>query len=214
MDLGRLLGVGGEEVLAGRPDGEDERQPRPLLPHLPQVVDLEPEAGRVVQVGAERGVADQHGGVRLLHHQPQVGRAGVVVGPDPVPLGEQELREAYRGAGGRAEGHPGPVELLQWDLGDDHAGHDGPVAADRDVGEGHQVVGVAQVLHEGDRTDVQVPPDELLAEALRGVLGELQVEQGSRARQAPVERQAVQELDVADAGPAATVLVAFTGGDG
>ncbi|CAM5609567.1 hypothetical protein SCALM49S_00038 [Streptomyces californicus] len=79
---------------------------------------------------------------------------------------------------------------------------------------GHQVVGVAQVLHEGDRTDVQVPPDELLAEALRGVLGELQVEQGSRARQAPVERQAVQELDVADAGPAATVLVAFTGGDG
>lgn len=167
-----------------------------------------------MQVGAQRGVADQHGGVRLLHHQAQVGRAGVVVGPDAVALGQQELCQPHRGAGGRAEGHPGPVELLQRELGDDHAGHDGPVAADRDVGEGHQVVGVAQVLHKGDRADVQLPLDQLLAEPLRGVLGELQVEQGSRPRQAPVQREAVQELDVADAGPAATVVVAFTGGDG
>lgn len=110
-----------------------------------------------MQVGAQRGVADQHGGVRLLHHQAQVGRAGVVVGPDAVALGQQQLRQPHRGAGGRAEGHPGPVELLQRELGDDHAGHDGPVAADRDVGEGHQVVGVAQVLHEGDRADVELP---------------------------------------------------------
>lgn len=159
-----------------------------------------------MQVGAQRGVTDEDGGVRLLHHQAEVGRAGVVVGGDTEPLGEQQLRQPYGGARGRAERHPGPVEVLQGPLRHDHARHDGSVAADRDVGEGDQVVGVAQELHEGDGADVQIAPDQLLAELLRGVLRELQVEQGSGPREPPVEGKAVQELDVADARPAATVV--------
>lgn len=159
-----------------------------------------------MQVGAQRGVADEDGRVRLLHHHAQVGRAGVVVGAHAVPLGEQQAREAYGGAGGRAQGDPCPVQVLQGPLRDDHAGHDGAVAADRDVGEGDQVVGVAQELDERDGGDVQLAPHQLLAELLGGVLRQLQVEQGSGPCQPPVEGKAVEELDVADARAGATVV--------
>lgn len=153
--------------------------------------------------GAQRGVADQHGRVGLLHHHPQVGRAGEVVGPDPVLLGKQQLGEAYRRTGGRAQSDAGSIELLQRDLRNDHAGHHGTVAADREVGEGDELVGVAEELHEGDRGDVELARDEALTELFGGVLGQLQVQQRAGSGQPPVERQAVQELDVADAGPAA-----------
>lgn len=202
MDLADGLLLLGEVLLAGGPDGEDEGQARPLLPHLAEVVDLEAEAWGVVEAGAQGGVADEDGGVGLLHHRAEVGRAGVVVRGDAVPLGEQQFGEADRGAGGRAEGDPAAVELFQRELGDDHAGHDGPVAADRDVGEGDQAVGVLEELDQGDRADVEVAPDELLGELLGGVLGQLQVEQGPGAGESPVEGDAVEELDVADPGPA------------
>lgn len=157
MDLLHVVGVGGQIVLARRPDREDERQPRPLLPHLAQVVDLQSEPGGVVQVRAERGVADEDGRVGLLHHQAEVRRAGVVVGGDAVALGEQQLGQPHGGARGRAQGHPGPVQLLQRELGHDHARHDRPVAADGDVGEGDQLVGVLQELDQGHGTDVEIP---------------------------------------------------------
>ena len=76
----------------------------------------------------------------------------------------------------------------------------GTVAADRDVGQRDELVGVLEVLHEGDRADVEITLDELGAELLRGVLGELQVQQGAGPGQAPVQGDAVQELDVADPG--------------
>lgn len=158
-----------------------------------------------MQRGPERGVADEDGRLRLLHHHAEVRRARVVVGLHPVLLGEQQLGEAHRRAGGRTERHPGPVQLPERPLGDDHARHDGAVAAHGDVGEGDEVLGVPEVLDEGDGADVEVTPDEALAELLRGVLRELEIEERSGPRQAPVKGQAVQELDVSDAGPAARV---------
>jgi hypothetical protein len=59
---------------------------------------------------------------------------------------------------------------------------------------------VLEVFHEGDRPDVQVAPDQLGAELLRSVLGQLQVEQGTRPGEAPIKGDAVQELDVPDSG--------------
>ncbi|GAA3056715.1 hypothetical protein GCM10020000_44020 [Streptomyces olivoverticillatus] len=55
--------------------------------------------------------------------------------------------------------------------------------------------------------DVEVAPDELLAELLRAVLGQIQVEQRARPGEAPVDGQAVEELDVADARAAALPLL-------
>jgi hypothetical protein len=166
-------------------------------------VHFEPEPRRVVQRGPQRGVADEDAGLGLAHHQGEIGRAAVVVGLDAVLLGEQQLREPHRGARGGAEGDPLAVQGLQRGLGDDHAGHHGTVAADRDVGQGDEFVRVPEELHQRDRRDVEIPVDEPGAEPLRGVLEELQVEQGAGAGEAPVEGQAVEELDVADARPAA-----------
>lgn len=120
-------------------------------------MDLQPQAGRVVQVRPQRGITDEDGRVGLLHHQAEVRRAGVVVGGDAEALGEQQLSKPHGGARRRAESYPGPVQLLQGELGHDHARHDGAVAADGDVGQCDQVVGVAQVLDQGDGTDVEVP---------------------------------------------------------
>ena len=122
-----------------------------------------------MQVGAQRGVADEDGRVRLLHHQAEVGRAGVVVGPYAVPLGQQQLRQPYGRAGGGAEGDPGAVELVQRDLRDDHAGHHRAVAADGDVGEGDEVVGVAQELDEGDRARCRGRPRTSCSLSFSGV---------------------------------------------
>ncbi len=190
-------------VAARRPDREDERQTRPLLPQGAQVVHLQAEAGPVDHVRAQGRVADEDGGLGLPHHQAEVGRAGVVVRLDAVALGEEQLGEADGGAGGRPEGDAGAVEPVQGDLRDDHAGHDRAVAADGDVGEGDQVVGVLEELDQGDRTDVEIALHQLLAELLRSVLGELEVEERARSGEPPVQGQAVQELDVADARPGA-----------
>lgn len=153
-----------------------------------------------MQGRAQGGVADQYGGLGLVHHQREVRRAAVVVGRDAVALGEQQLGEPDRRTAGGAQGDPLAVEPVQRQLADDHARHDRAVAADGDVGESDQLVGVAQILHEGDRADVQVAVDQLGAELLRGVLGQLQVEQGTGSGETPVEGDAVQELDVADPG--------------
>ncbi len=206
MDLAGEGRLAFQVVPAGRPHREDERQAGPLLPQRAEVVHLETEPGPVEEVGAQGGVADEDGGLRLLHHQAEVGRAGVVVGLYAVPLGEQQLGEPDRGARGRTEGDPGAVELVQRDLRDDHAGHHRAVAADGDVGEGDEVVGVAQELDQGDGADVEVAAHEPLAELLRGVLGELEVEERAGSREPPVEGQAVQELDVADARPGARIV--------
>jgi hypothetical protein len=104
------------------------------------------------------------------------------------------------------EGDAGAVQLVERDLRDDHARHHRAVASDSDVGEGDQVVGVLEELDQGDRTDVEIPLHQLLAELLRGVLGELEVEERARSREPPVEGQAVQELDVADARPGARIV--------
>src|SRR3954451_14292828 len=89
---------------------------------------------------------------------------------------------------------------------DDHAGRHRAVAADRDVGEGDQVVRALEELDEGDGPDVEVSLHQLLAELLRGVLRELEVEERARSREPPVQGQAVQELDVADARPGARIV--------
>ena len=84
---------------------------------------------------------------------------------------------------------------------DDHRLHRA-VAAHREVGEEEQLVGVAQVLHQRDRPDVEVTGDQGGVEPVRGVLVQVDVEQGTRAHQPPVQRQAVEELDVAHPGTA------------
>ena len=77
-----------------------------------------PSRGRVVQVGAQRRVADQHGGVRLLHHQAEVGRAGVVVGLRP--------RTARPAAAG-----PGVRRCARWSRGRPGRRRAGPAAPGR-----------------------------------------------------------------------------------
>ena len=59
---------------------------------------------------------------------------------------------------------------------------------------------MAQVLDEADRTDVEITRDERVVQPVRGVLGQHDVEQRAAVHETPVERQAVQELDVADPG--------------
>ncbi len=206
MHLAGELRLALRVLLARRPDREDERQARPLLPQRAQVVHGQAVARAVDHVRAQRRVADEDGRVGLLHHQAQVGRAGVVVGPDPEALGEQELGEADGGARGGAEGDAGAVQLLQRHLRDDHAGHHRAVAADGDVGEGDEIVGVLEEFDQGDGTDVEVALHQLLAELLRGVLRELEVEERACSREPPVQGQAVQELDVADARPGARIV--------
>ena len=60
---------------------------------------------------------------------------------------------------------------------------------------------MAQVLDQRDRADVEVTGDQRVVQPVRGVLVQVDVEQGAGAHQAPVDRQAVQELDVPDPGP-------------
>jgi hypothetical protein len=78
----------------------------------------------------------------------------------------------------------------------------GAVAADRQVGQEQQVPGVAQVLDQRDRTDVQVAIEQGGRQPIGRVLVQVDPEQGARAHQAPVDRQAVEELDVTDPGTA------------
>ena len=85
------------------------------------------------------------------------------------------------------------------------AGHqvdrkDRPVAADGQVGQQNQLVGVAQVLDKADGPEVDLARDQHVVQLVRGVLDQLDVGQRAGADQAPVERQAVEELDVTDAG--------------
>jgi hypothetical protein len=164
-------------------------------------VPVQAEAGPVVHGRPQRGIADQHGGVGLLHHQREVGRAGVVVGLDPVLLGEQQLRQTDGRTAGGAEGDPAAVQLVQRHLADDHAGQHRAVAAHGDVRQDDQLVGVTEVLDAGDRRDVEVAVDQRVAQPLRGVLGEVQVEEGPGTGQPPVDGYAVEELDVSHPGP-------------
>ncbi len=200
MHLVHGLRLALQEVPAGGPHREDEGEAGPLLPHVAQVVHLQAEARGLVQRGAQRGVADQHRRVGLAHHQRQVRRAGVVVRLDAVLLGQQQLGQPHRRPAGGAEGDPAAVQLVQRHLADDHAGQHRAVAADGDVRHDHQLVGVAQVLDAGDRGDVELSGDQGVAQPLGGVLGQVQVEEGPGPGQAPVDRQAVQELDVPHAG--------------
>ncbi len=157
---------------------------------------LQPQPRGLVQRGPQRGVADQHRGVGLLHHQREVRRTGEVVGLHPVLLGEQQLGQPDGGPAGRAEGDPAAVQLLQRHLADDQAGQHRAVAADRDVRHDHQLIRVAEVLHAGDRGDVELSGDQGVAQPFGGVLGQVQIKEGPGPGQAPVDRQAVQELDV------------------
>ena len=68
-------------------------------------------------------------------------------------------------------------------------------------GQEQQLVRVSQVLQQGDRADVEISPNERVVEPIRRVLGQLDVEQRARTHQSPVDRQAIQELDVSDARP-------------
>ncbi|GAA1399798.1 hypothetical protein GCM10009639_39980 [Kitasatospora putterlickiae] len=195
------------EVAADGPDGEDERQPGPLLPHLAQVVHGEALLGRLPQVGAQRRVADQHGRVGLGEHRVQVGRAAEVLRPHPFALLQQQPGEPDGGAAGGAERDPPAVQLGQRQFADDHAGHHRAVAAHGDVREHQQFVRVPQVLHTGDRADVQGSADQLIAQLLRRVLGEVQIEQIAGPGQSPVEGYAVEELNMPDPGPDRGVLL-------
>ncbi len=86
--------------------------------------------------------------------------------------------------------------MLQRRLGDDHAGHHRAVAAHGDVGEGDEFVRVPQIFDEGDGADVEFPGDQAFAQLLGGVLGEFQIQQGAGPRQAPVQGETVQKLNV------------------
>jgi hypothetical protein len=84
---------------------------------------------------AERGVADEHGGVRLHQHLRQVGRATEVLGLRVVPLGEQHLGEQYAGPRGRAQRDRATVQLGERARGDQVDRLDRAVATDREVGQ-------------------------------------------------------------------------------
>lgn len=202
----RQLGAAVGEVAAGGPDGEDEGETGPLLPHRAEVVHGQALVGSLSQVGPQRRVADQHGGVGLGEHRVQVGRAAEVLRPHPLALLQQQPGQPHRRPAGGAEGDPAAVQVGQRDLADDHAGHHRSVAADRDVGQDQQLVRVPQVLDAGDRADVEGAADQLVAELLRSVLGEVEIEQIARPGQPPVEGYAVQELNVSDPRPDRGVL--------
>lgn len=117
-------------------------------------------------------------------------------------LFEPHPREQHRGARRGAERDPGTVQRRQQHLRDEVDRQHRPVGADRDIGQQHQIVGVAQVLDHRDRANVEVAADEHVVETVGGVLGEFDVEQGPATDETPVDRQAVQELDVTHAGAA------------
>jgi hypothetical protein len=138
--------------------------------------------------GAQRYVADHHRGVGLDQHLAQIGRAAEVLGGDAVPVGQQHLGQQHPGPGGRPEGDPPAVEP-SWV----HGGHQvdrqhRSVATDREVGQEQQLIGVAQVLHQGDGSDVEFARGQGGVELIRGVLVQVHSEQGAGAHQPPVNR--------------------------
>ena len=76
-----------------------------------------------------------------------------------------------------------------------------PVGPHGQIGQEQQLVRVSQVLQQRNRPDVEISPNERVVEPIRRVFGQLDVEQRARAHQSPVDRQAIQELDVSDARP-------------
>ena len=196
LDQARVLAG---EVPPGRPDGEHHGQPGPVPPGLAQVGDGQAAARRLVE-RTQRGVPDQDGGIRLQQHLRQFGRAGEVLRCHAVPLGEQHLREQHAGPRSGAERDRPAVQLGERPGGDQVHGEHRTVAAHREVRQQQQVVGVPQVLHQRDRADVEVTVDQCGVEPVGGVLAQVDVDQGAGTHQPPVDRQAVEELDVPDPG--------------
>src|SRR5207253_2953754 len=60
---------------------------------------------------------------------------------------------------------------------------------------------VPQVLDHADGCDVEITGHQPIAEPIRGVAPQIDVEQGTRVDQPPIDRQAVQELNVTDSRP-------------
>jgi hypothetical protein len=117
-----------------------------------------------------------------------------------VPVGQQHAGEQCPGAGGGAQRDRAAVQLGERPgRHQDHRLHRA-VAADGEVGQEQQVVGMTQVLEERNGPDVQIARDECGVEPVGRVLVQVDVQQGTRAHQSPVDRQAVEELDVAHPG--------------
>jgi hypothetical protein len=164
-------------VAAHGPDRHDERQARPLLPQLAEVVHLQAGLRQAPQIRAQPQVADDDGGVRLAHHPLQVGLARVVVGPHSEALAEQQPREPYGRTGSGTQRDLRPVELVERDAGDDLARHHRAVAADGDIRKGDESVRIPEEFDESDRADIEIAVHQLVAELFRGVPCEVQIEQ-------------------------------------
>ena len=122
-------------------------------------------------------------------------------GRTPYARRQQHLGQQHAGTRGGAERDPAPSSSVGGTGGDQVDREDRTVAADGEVGQQEQFVRVAQVLHQRDGADVEVAGDEGGVEPVRGVLVQVDAEQRARAHEPPVDRQAVQELDVSDPGP-------------
>ena len=82
-----------------RPDREYEREAGQRPPFLRQVADVEAR-----QIGSQRRVADQEGGVVVGQHLREVGRRHVELGDLSVPIGEEDPGHGGRRARGDVEG--------------------------------------------------------------------------------------------------------------
>ena len=132
----------------------------------------------------------------------EVGRAGVVVGLRPRTARRAAAGPAVRRCARWSRGRPGRRP----------AGPAAPARRSRRTSPGRRsrprcrgsATSSSALLRNSTRVIGPMsrsPCDQLLAELLRGVLGQLEVEQRAGSGEPPVEGQAVQELDVADAGP-------------
>jgi len=110
----------------------------------------------------------------------------------PVVRAEQHLRQQYAGAAGRAPAPPGrrPVRSVAW-WRPGFTESTGPVRCrPRDRGSRSRSVGVAQVLHQGDRSDVQVARDQRVVQPVRGVLVQVHIGAARPERISPPSRSA------------------------
>jgi hypothetical protein len=86
------------------------------------------------------------------------------------------------------------------------------VAADRQVRQQQEVLGVPEVLDQADRSQIQLAGEQRVVQSVRRVLAQIEIQQRAGAHEAPVERQAVEELDVPDPRPGCPDRVRFRGG--
>ena len=161
---GVLLG----EATAHGPDRVDHRQAGPRLPLGAEVVVV--QAVGLLPVGAQRVVADEQRGVGLAQHRGEVGRHLDVRGVGAPALLDEDAREHLRGARRVRERHGAAGELLGGDLGEEQDRLHLAVGGDRDVGEQHEVVGVARVLDGGNGRDVEAPSTRLTARSFGSAL--------------------------------------------